>query len=306
MDKNSFWQEVIEMVKHHRPKPQAIEKLPKEQMVQLESNVYNHIDTLFSEDASDTAISKDASAVNNRPSQPSRSIKTLLSDFFANSWAQPAALAFAAIAFVSVGALTLNMIKHSNTKSFFNVPDVVAAANVDNHIEIPQQQSRALIATSASDQSRAFLAGVTGAGLDLLADTESSTAQELANWYQQISTNDQATDTSTTIKSVRSSIEQYSSDEYTSSWFEQGYAVEVVNLAAKRSMTDLDMSILQSALGFYHEHATQPWLDNNTNVAEQYIQNHEYLLNSDASQLSTPEQVQEIITYTQNMKLLIQ
>ena len=47
MDRDSFWQEVITMAKRQRPNP--VEELPKEQMAQLESNVYDHIETLFSD-----------------------------------------------------------------------------------------------------------------------------------------------------------------------------------------------------------------------------------------------------------------
>jgi len=49
MDKDSFWKEVTDIARHHKQRSHPVEQLPKEQMEQLESTVFEHIDQLFSD-----------------------------------------------------------------------------------------------------------------------------------------------------------------------------------------------------------------------------------------------------------------
>ena len=293
------------MAKRQRPNP--VEELPKEQMAQLESNVYDHIETLFSEETSNQTNPDNTTTTDTSHEKPKRRLSDLLSEWFATSWIRPASIAFAAIAFVAVGAITLQLTKHSATESFFDIPESLAAADLERHIEVPQQNSRALAAEPSSERRNAFLAGVISADLDLTKDTQSSITDDLLIWYQRTTNNDQTADSSEAIKSVQSSITHYSSNEQTSGWLSEGYAVELVHLAAKRTMTDMDFSVLQSALGFYRNQTKKPWTqDSSSDLAKQYIQNHDLLINTDSNNISTPEQVQEIITSTNNMKILVQ
>jgi len=112
-------------------------------------------------------------------------------------------------------------------------------------------------------------------------------------------------------------VARYSDDKQTRFWLKQGYMVEVVHLAAKRSMRDLNASALIDALQFYRVQASLPEPGNtepdnpdlrgtSADVAIQFIRNHEKLLVAAPAQSPTPEQVQEIVDMTHEMKVLIQ
>ena len=47
MDRNNFWREVIEIVKHHKRSPDPLEHLSEQRMAQLESNIFAHIEQQF-------------------------------------------------------------------------------------------------------------------------------------------------------------------------------------------------------------------------------------------------------------------
>jgi len=304
MDKDSFHSEIIKTVKQNNLSQKPVEQLSKQKMAQLDSNVYAHIDQVFS-DSADTqaaANANNAKATDRNQQSLLGSIKSQLSDWFSNMGVQP--VAFAAITLCAVGAMTFFLTDKQTTGPYFDIPESVAAAELDKYIEVPTAQSRALAPSSPSDRRSAFLAGITQADLDIIGDADNPIAQQLAIQYQEITTNEKAVDATEALNSVHSSAELYTNNEETNSWFKQGYAVEIVHLTALRSMSDMNTDLLQDALEFYRDQDTKPDLQD-TGVAKQYIQNHELLLNN-KNPLSTPEEVQQIITTTQNMKLLIQ
>jgi len=322
MDKDSFWQEITDMAKQHKQRSHSVEQLPEEQMQQLESNVYAHIDQLFSDskimdiDATSDAAKLDVITTADLPQKGSseqrnslwtRLFKVSHTPFFA----------MATVVLLSVGVLAYLLSDNRVSESLYGIPASVVAADVDSYIQTPQDSSRAFSGTLPSQRRSAFLAGVVQADLDLIGDSEKPAAHQAALWYHQATTSTPAVDVPSALKTLRSSVTRYSADEQTSFWLKQGYAVEVVHLAAKRAMADLNANPLKDALQFYREHALMPEPENtepktselkNTgdDIARQYIHNHEKLLLAAPAELPAPEQVQEIVDLTHDMKVLIQ
>lgn len=317
MDKDSFWQEVIAMAKRHKQNSHTVEQLPEEQMAQLESNVYAHIDHLFSE-SEVTPTATNANVTTESHSQHRGSPKqsnSLWAWLFQES--RKPVLVLSMLALFSVGVLGYLFSDSRISEPRFDIPQSVVAADVHRYILIPQQGSRALAGTLLSERRRAFLTGVTQADLDLIGDIKSLEARQIALWYHNTTTNTQAVDAVNAMKTVQSSVARYSGNDQTNFWFKHGYAVEMVHLAAKQSMDNLNASALIDALQFYRVHASMPVPDktepdnpelnsSNADIARQYINNHQKLVLATPAELPAPEQVQEIVDITHDMKVLIQ
>jgi len=314
MNKDSHRQELIHVVKLHKQSLRSVEKLPEEQMAQLESSVYKHIDQLFSKSkVMPATIKNDVIAKEySRKKGLTKKRNSLMAWLFPARYVQVLVMVL-----FSAGAVTYLLSNNRTSEMLFDIPESVVAADVDRYIQIPQQNLRALAGASVSDRRSAFLAGVTQADLDLIADTESATTQQMALWYHHIATDIPAVDVPDALKTVQSSVIRFSADEQTSLWLKYGYAVEVVHLAAKRSMVDLNTSALADALQFYstqalsseHDKAESNISDLSISLADisrQYLLNHENLIAAHRDQLITPEQVQQIVDMTDNMKILIQ
>lgn len=327
MDRDGFWQEITDLAKHHKQRSQPVEQLPVVQMEQLESNVYEHIDQLFSgSEVTDSEITPATAELdvtttvdtpNQSPLEQRDSIwsSLLWSRLFQGS--RTPVYAMAMIALFSVGVLAYLLSGNRQSEPLFDIPESVVAADVDRYIQIPQGSSRAFSGALLSERRSAFLAGVAQADLDLIGNGEQPAAHQVALWHHQTTTNTAAVDALDALKRVQSSVARYSAIEQTGFWLKRGYAVEVVHLAAKRSMVDLNTSTLIDALQFYKMQAMMPEPGNtesnnvelksvSADVAKQYIQNHEKLMVATPAQLPTPEQLQEIVDMTHDMKVLIQ
>jgi len=316
MDRGSYQQELIDVVRLHKQSLRPVENLPEEQMAQLESSVYEHIDQQFSgSKVSPATVKPDVIATGY--SQKKGSTKKRNSPM---GWLFPARyVQVLAMALISAVVVSYLLSINRASEMLFDIPASVVAADVDRYIEIPQQNLRALTGTSVSDRRGAFLAGVTQANLDLIDDTESATTQQMALWYHHIASNVPTVDVLEALKTVHSSVYRFSANEQTSLWLKIGYAIEVVHLAAKRSMVDLNTSVLADALQFYSIQASMLMPEHDkveTNISSlrislddinrQYILNHERLIVAHRDHLITPAQVQQIVDMTDNMKILLQ
>lgn len=305
------------MAKRHKQNSHAVEHLPEEQMTQLESNVYAHIDHLFHESevmpatASLDVVAREDAQYQSLPKQGN----SLWAWLFQAS--HKPALGLSMLVLFSVGVLGYLFLDGRRLEPRFDIPQSVVAADVHRHILIPQQGSQAFAGTLPSERRRAFLAGVAQADLDLIEDIESPAARQIALWYHLTTTNTQANDAVNALKTVQSSVARYSGNEQTNLWFKHGYAVEMVHLAAKQSMVNLNASALIDALQFYRVHALMPvagktepnnpeFNSRSADIASQYIRNHQKLILATPAQSPEPEQVQEIVDITHDMKVLIQ
>jgi len=305
MDRNSFWREVIEIIKHPRHTPDPVENLSEKRMAQLESNIFAHIEQQFSDDTVVAAKPDNSVAPEPRKYSLLERVKTLLQ--IPDGLTGSPVLAITMFALLSAGALTFILSNNRMADSHFKIPSSVASANLEQFIEIPQNGTKALASTPPSDRRSAFLTGVALADLNLIGDNEKESAQEIAIWFQQTTNSTPAVNAESAVETVQSQAAHFSSDEKSSLWFKHGYSVEIVQLAAKSSLADMNTSVLADALAFYKNHSTHPIPKSHTvDLAKQYIQNHEQLINTASTELSTPNQIQEIVKITDNMKVLLQ
>ncbi len=322
MDKDGFWQAVVDETRHHKQRSHPVEQLPKEKMEQLESNVYAHIDQLFS-DSEMTDSEVMPATVESEVSTTANSQHKHLPEQSSSLWArlfkisQTPFFVMAMIALLSVGVLAYLFSGNRVSEPLFDIPESVVVADVDRYIPVPQQNSRALTGTLPSMRRSAFLAGVTQADLDLIDDIETPAAHQIALWYHETITGTPTVNARSALETVRSNVARYVANKQSRFWLKHGYAVEMVHLAAKHSMSDLNVSALEDALVFYRAHTlvsdsdqtepTNPELKiGNADIARQYILNHEKLEATTLTNEPTPEQLQEIIDITHDMKVLIQ
>ena len=78
MDRNSFWREVIEIVKHHKRSPDPVEHLSEQRMSQLESNIFAHIEQQFPKDSTAAVKSDNAAVTEPRKKSLPERVKSLL------------------------------------------------------------------------------------------------------------------------------------------------------------------------------------------------------------------------------------
>jgi len=195
MDKDSFWQEITDMARQHKQRSRPVEQLPEEKMEQLESNVFAHIDQLFSDSKmtdSEVAPATTKTEVSTTAgTQPKNSLNKSSLKQCSSLWSwlfqhrQAPVFVMAVFAFFSVGVLTYLLSDNRASEPLFNIPESVVAADADRYIQIPQASVRALTGTLPSERRSAFLAGVTQADLDLIGNIETPAAQQIALWYHQ-------------------------------------------------------------------------------------------------------------------------
>ena len=307
MDRNSFWREVIEIVKHHKRSPDPLEHLSEQRMAQLESNIFAHIEQQFPKDSTAAVKSDNATAPEPRKMSVLERVKSLLRLPFPDQFAGSPVLAFATFALLSAGVLTFILANNRTAETHFQIPESVASADLEQYIESPENRNRALVATLPSSRRNAFLTGVTLADLDVIGDSNKKSAQDIAIWFNQITKSVPSVDATIALDNVQSQATHFSSDEKSSFWFKQGYSIEMVHLAARYSLDNLNTSTLADALTFYTKQSAHPIPKYHTvDLSKQYIQNHEQLINAASTELSTPGKIQEIVKVTNNMKILIQ
>ena len=307
MDRNSFWREVIEIVKHHKRSPDPLEHLSEQRMAQLESNIFAHIEQQFPKDSTAAVKSDNATAPEPRKMSVPERVKSLLRLPFPDQFAGSPVLAFATFALLSAGVLTFILANNRTAETHFKIPESVASADLEQYIESPENRNRALVATLPSSRRNAFLTGVTLADLDVIGDSNKKSAQDIAIWFNQMTKSVPSVDATIALDTVQSQATHFSNDEKSSFWFKQGYSIEMVHLAARHSLDNLNTTTLADALTFFTNQSAHPIPKNHTvDLSKQYIQNHEQLINAASTELSTPEQIQEIVKVTNNMKILIQ
>ena len=191
---------------------------------------------------------------------------------------KPRALTAAALLVLVV--IATQIIKPNHSEFLLDLPASVAHHHYDAYIDTQAQVSQSLIATDPTPRRQAFITGVIRADLDLSKDF-----------------------TGIQLERVNSRITDIANDDSTRHWVARGYAVEVLHLAARRSMQDLDVGLLGDALDFYRE---QTALDDADDANSRFTENHQWLIQTDRMDLQTPADVQQIIELTHQMKVLVQ
>ena len=89
-----------------------------------------------------------------------------------------------------------------------------------------------------------------------------------------------------------------------------GYAVEVVHLAALRAIEDIDLTVIESALKFYRETSSLPTEELSTDdpaldqIPSLFLQHHQFLMSVDTSAFARSD-IQNVIDISEQMKVVL-
>lgn len=288
MDRSEFYKNLKDIhLQETDKKTSAV--LSEKQMQELQDNVYAHIETLFPDDAEPKpkpdVIGKITSSV-----KPANDNRYVLQSVFA-----------ASLAFLMIGGFALFKTIDNNS---LGLPASSSLAGLTEQVSFPLGASRAIADPILSQRRHAYLAGYTKANLYVLGKND-DTAEKFALWYLQNADQDAPADAQKAVSSVNGIADDFLAEEYSSFWYKQGLATELVNLAAKDALVDLDTSILDELLDFYKKVSDSITSYTNSSNDLAYLAKHQELVNS-SELISTPDELQRIIDSTRAMKILIQ
>lgn len=280
MDKRTFEKEIVRLVKDHRR--QFSPSLPSdEQRRELQSNVYTYIDSLYpTESGNSTSLT-----LNRRPGKLDK-IKDYVKNIFNFDGIARSVVAFAAVSSIAFGVLTLQFTGKSPSP-LFNLPDSIAAEIPYNGNLSGLDSAKSFIDSQDTSRRMAFVTGIARAEYDLGGHTNHENAQ-----------------------TINSNVNQFSANEFTNLWLFNGYAVEVVHLAALRAIEDIDLTIIESALKFYRETSSLPTEELSTDdpaldqIPSLFLQHHQFLMSVDTSAFA-PSDIQNVIDISEQMKVVL-
>ena len=280
MDKRTFEKEIVRLVKDHRR--QFSPSLPSdEQRRELQSNVYTYIDSLYpTESGNSTSLT-----LNRRPGKLDK-IKDYVKNIFNFDGIARSVVAFAAVSSIAFGVLTLQFTGKSPSP-LFNLPDSIAAEIPYNGNLSGLDSAKSFIDSQDTSRRMAFVTGIARAQYDLGGHTNHKNAQ-----------------------TINSNVNQFSANEFTNLWLFNGYAVEVVHLAALRAIEDIDLTVIESALKFYRETSSLPTEELSTDdpaldqIPSLFLQHHQFLMSVDTSAFA-PSDIQNVIDISEQMKVVL-
>ena len=280
MDKRTFEKEIVRLVKDHRR--QFSPSLPSdEQRRELQSNVYTYIDSLYpTESGNSTSLT-----LNRRPGKLDK-IKDYVKNIFNFDEIARSVVAFAAVSSIAFGVLTLQFTGKSPSP-LFNLPDSIAAEIPYNGNLSGLDSAKSFIDSQDTSRRMAFVTGIARAEYDLGGHTNHENAQ-----------------------TINSNVNQFSANEFTNLWLFNGYAVEVVHLAALRAIEDIDLTVIESALKFYRETSSLPTEELSTDdpsldqIPSLFLQHHQFLMSVDTSAFA-PSDIQNVIDISEQMKVVL-
>jgi len=280
MDKRTFEKEIVRLVKDHRR--QFSPSLPSdEQRRELQSNVYTYIDSLYpTESGNSTSLT-----LNRRPGKLDK-IKDYVKNIFNFDGIARSVVAFAAVSSIAFGVLTLQFTGKSPSP-LFNLPDSIAAEIPYNGNLSGLDSAKSFIDSQDTSRRMAFVTGIARAQYDLGGHTNHENAQ-----------------------TINSNVNQFSANEFTNLWLFNGYAVEVVHLAALRAIEDIDLTVIESALKFYRETSSLPTEELSTDdpaldqIPSLFLQHHQFLMSVDTSAFA-PSDIQNVIDISEQMKVVL-
>lgn len=280
MDKRTFEKEIVRLVKDHRR--QFSPSLPSdEHRRELQSNVYTYIDSLYpTESGNSTSLT-----LNRRPGKLDK-IKDYVKNIFNFDEIARSFVAFAAVSSIAFGVLTLQFTGKSPSP-LFNLPDSIAAEIPYNGNLSGLDSAKSFIDSQDTSRRMAFVTGIARAEYDLGGHTNHENAQ-----------------------TINSNVNQFSANEFTNLWLFNGYAVEVVHLAALRAIEDIDLTIIESALKFYRETSSLPTEELSTDdpaldqIPSLFLQHHQFLMSVDTSAFA-PSDIQNVIDISEQMKVVL-
>lgn len=293
MDDQEFKQEILKMAKDNA------QPLSEEKMQKLQNNVYAHIDTLFQaeQDAIDSPIVANKPNLSRRKSSFER-LKDILADVFSVKTIGMAGLTVATLVFVF-------QLSTTTSTTLPDVPDSLMSAGLEQHTDHLTASSRALVSGPLSERRKAFLTGVTAAAAEVSGNNNKESLNLLVANYHVMITGEKSGVPATDKQLLKDNIDQYNDSSSTDSWLTEGYLVEILHLAAKHALIDMETTIVKDALNFYRDQTRLSISDPGEDIPDNFIENHQKLIEIDVPGVNTPTKIQSIIDTTQQMIVII-
>jgi len=295
MDKDNHWSEIVDMVNANKQQA-PLEALDPERMQNIEQAVFKHIDEQLA-DATDVAQQGTHSAKNTAPQNDgifgklAEQARAAFEGLFANPAGRTA---FAAVCLCALGSVlyfktSTDSINSGQQLAMFDIPESISTESqqITSHIEARGIGAKAIIDANRSEVANAFTTGLTLADIQLINKSGASIDDYLAD---------------TNIDTFNASVETYHSNSATKNWLALGHANEVLHLSAKLALTNLETKPLHDAVAFYQTTASTVAIGSQS---DNFMQNHAELVRATPETLSTPADIERIVTATSNLKILI-
>jgi len=303
-DTDEHWKEILRMAKdNHQRQQTPIKELDVDRLAQLERNVFAHIEQQFnsvetegirqSSTTSDTTRKKSiwASAVSGLRKLQPRS----LSD------GHLAALAFGAIGAISVGLLITN---DKTVDSPFEVPNSLLTAGLGSQVILTGGGQRALTSTT-TDRRVAFISGTVQADLDVLEIPNDEYVANLANQYPVLFGESVEDSTEQLLNAFQSQVKIQRKDDQLNPWLQEGYLVQMIHLSAQAALIELNTGTLNDALQhFRSQQDLESAVTNSEALNPNYSDSRNKIVDTGVNEVSTPDDIQQIIDLTQTLKVL--
>jgi len=292
MDKDNHWSEIVDIVNSNKQQA-PLEALDPERMQNIEQAVFKHIDEQLADatDVAHTRASQNTAPQNNGIfGKLAEQTRAAFEGLFANPAGRTA---FAAVCVCALGSVLYFKAStdsiNTGQLAMFDIPESVSTESqqITSHIEARGIGAKAIIDANRSEIANAFTTGLTLADMQLINKSGASIDDYLAN---------------TDIEAFNASVDAYHSNDATKNWLALGHANEVLHLSAKLALTNLETKPLHDAVAFYQATANTVAIDSQS---DNFMQNHAELLSAAPDTLSTPADIESIVTATSNLKILI-
>jgi len=306
MDNSEFRQDVINMIKKDQ-KDKKKGKMSPEQIRDLDTEIFPYIDTLYGENEENGVFEIEQNKKQDGSKHPPRNFKHRLSQIFDNFFNEEIGsyIAIASLCLVLIGAA---VVFESKITLLPEAPGSLVAQGLGVHADPLVEESKSFGRQTPSERRIAFLTGVTQSGVDLIDDSNSPFTHKLVGAYSLYVTGNDTSDANVALNELSQAITQYASDDDTKIWLRTGYALEVVNLAARGALVDPDKTVVNDALGFYRQETSglSEWYGSQ-DIAKRFLSNHSLLLSAADNEPKTMTQteIQGVIDMIFQMKVVV-
>ena len=154
-------------------------------------------------------------------------------------------MALTVVAVISVGLL----FNSSNNQSapYFELPESLNGQNLFAQIDPEINGSRALIASS-TDRQKAFTLGALQADMDIAKGENTLVTDNIVSALPGLVEDSDNPSAADVFKAFRSEVAETTSTPDSALWFKEGYHVELIELAAKGTLSSFKIEPLQDAI----------------------------------------------------------
>lgn len=280
MNKETFHSEILEIAKQREP-------LSDERMARVTKRVFDNVDSMYG--------LNDIPNYETRPSGFIERIKAALTFDSERRTVGPLVVAFGVLSLVAVGSLLFKMT--TNTQHYLEMPSTLADIGLHRYVDIPAEGGRAFVAVQKSEERLAFLAGIIQADLDIVGKNDSQLSSALVDWYYREAGFEGKTIQANEFAEL---VSKYNQDDIRGDWFKEGYAIEVLQVSANRSVDADDRKPVIAAIRYYQNLTGSL---NNVVFEGEYKTHRDSLIDFATSEIADAAELKSLARITYEMKL---